>query len=262
MNLNFDHSKKSWLLYLALAFVPGLFFTQCGGCGGDAMEEPTDTVVIEEPTPVEETTVVMIVHPVEEAPVVKERHRIRTKHKAKAKAVEEKPEEFVQVVKEDIVKAPAQEDPEDVIVFTPHRTTYIPWHPVENEPHEAVREMAPERLLTEFDTPPMYGQECVAKKHAAHCSHNHMQSYLNKNIDRKVFPSDGEDHVEYVSFVVKADGTVEDSGIMVVDQEPKCDTCAAEAKRLVASMDNWIPGTWEGAKVPVRVTLPVRFHEW
>ena len=164
------------------------------------------------------------------------------------------------MVHQDIIQAPTRESASQV-VFIPHRTTYLPWNTLEKKELEAPEALEPVRRLTQFDVPPMYAyEECKDNKHPDHCSHMQLQAFFSKNIDMSVAPDDSEDHVEYVSFIVKKDGTVDPTLIEVIDQTPHCIPCAQEAKRLVEMLDGWKPGIWQGREVDARITLPVRFH--
>lgn len=59
-----------------------------------------------------------------------------------------------------------------------------------------------------------------------------------------------------VNFVVEKDGSLSDIQI-VRGVDPSLDQ---EAKRLIASMPNWIPGKQRGQEVRVRFTLPISFR--
>jgi protein TonB len=253
--------NRNFKAALAILFlvVGGLLFTQCKS--KESKEETTSTTeVTETKTPPAATTSKPA--PTRTVTVVKERPKLVQKHRAKAAVVEQEPEQYAEIKHEDIVVAPTREKKKH-IVFVPHRTTYTPAPVIEEKEVREIEPVEAHRLLTEFDTPPMYAfDECQDKKHAEHCMHVRLQRYFSSNISRSVFPDDGEDHVEYATFIIKADGTVDPMSIEVVDQAPHCEPCAEEAKRLVKGLNDWKPGTWNGKDVPVRVTLPIRFHEY
>lgn len=242
---------------LVLALMAALLFTQC--------KHKDDSGSMTEETTTEEmsstTTTTVTTPPPVAIVVVKERPQLTTRHKARAAVVDKEPERYNEVKHEDFVQAPTKETGK-TITFVPHRPTYIPWNTVEDVEVEEVKDLEPVRKLTDFDTPPIFAfEECKDNKHIDHCSHVRMQRFFDQNINKRVTPEESEDHVEYVSFVVKADGTVDPNFIQVVDQSPHCEPCAEEAKRVVNMMDDWKPGIWNGQNVDVRVTLPVRFHD-
>ena len=243
---------------LVLALMAALLFTQCKHKDDSGSMTEETTTEMETST----TSTVEMTPPPVAIVVVKERPQLTTRHKAKANIVHKEPERYNEVKHEDLVQAPTKETGK-TITFVPHRPTYIPWNTVEDVEVEEVKELEPVRKLTEFDTPPIFAfEECQDNKHLDHCSHVRMQRFFDKNINKRVSPGDSQDHVEYVSFVVKTDGTVDPSFIEVVDQTPHCEPCAEEAKRVVKMMNDWKPGTWNGQNVDVRVTLPVRFHAY
>lgn len=233
------------------------FFTmQCQSGEESSSEEMT-------PPPAPEIVEEVDVVPVPVVLVVKERPELKERHKARAAVVEKQPETYAKVEHKDFVKAPARESKKEII-FVPHRTTYVPVLPEIHPQFKEVEEMSPARKLTEFDTPPMYDPEdCLSKKHPKHCAHMRLQSYFSKNINMSIAPEDSEDHVEFATFIIKKDGTVDPTMIEVIDQTPHCEPCAEEAKRLVREMDGtWMPAIWKGEAVDARVTLPIRFHNF
>ncbi len=61
----------------------------------------------------------------------------------------------------------------------------------------------------------------------------------------------------FVKFIVSDKGTI--SNVMIVRGVPDCKECDAEARRLVKSMPNWIPGKNKGKAVNSYFHLPVQF---
>lgn len=59
----------------------------------------------------------------------------------------------------------------------------------------------------------------------------------------------------YVSFIVNADGSISDVGIL---NSPD-DILSKEAIRIVQAMPNWLPGNQAGKAVRVRYTVPINF---
>ncbi len=243
--------------FCLILLMGGLLLTQCKSKEKETDESMTSSAVTEvkeEPAPASK--------PARTVVVVKERPQLVKKHRAKAAVVEQEPEKYTEIKHEDIVVAPTREKKKHV-VFVPHRTTYAPVPAIEETDVREIEPVVAHRKLTKFDTPPMYAyDECMDKKYPEHCMHVRMQRFFSSNINRSIFPEDGEDHVEYATFVVNADGMVDPTSIEVIDQVPHCEPCAEEAKRLVKGLNDWKPGTWNGNDVPVRVTLPIRFHEY
>lgn len=59
----------------------------------------------------------------------------------------------------------------------------------------------------------------------------------------------------YISFVVEADGTLNDKRIV----RGICGAYDEEAMRVINLMPKWKPGKCEGNEVPVRVVMPLKF---
>ena len=252
--------RSNWSLMLIAVFAVFLF-TQCGNRDESTMEDTE--MVAEEPAEQAPEEVDVVPVPVPVVMVVKEREKLKERHKTRAAVVEKQPETYAKIEHKEIVKAPTRESKKEII-FVPHRKTYVPILPPEHPEAKTLAEMEPVRKLTEFDTPPMYAAEdCLSKKHPEHCSHVRLQRYFSQNVDMSLAPADNQDHVEFATFIIRKDGSVDPDMIEVIDQTPHCAPCAQEAKRLVREMeDKWMPATWNGEAVDARVTLPIRFHKY
>lgn len=80
--------------------------------------------------------------------------------------------------------------------------------------------------------------------------------YLSKNIKYPVVAEEnGVQGRVIVTFVVERDGSITDVQV-VKSVDPSLDK---EAKRVVSSMPNWIPGKQNGSAVRVKYTVPVTF---
>ena len=83
-----------------------------------------------------------------------------------------------------------------------------------------------------------------------------LQKFVSENIQ---YPTNalanGEQGKVYLSFVVKADGSLNN---IQVDRGVSADL-DAEAKRLVSIMPKWIPGEFNGKAVNTRCRLPIIF---
>ncbi len=252
--LSFSSMATGRYFLLLILMAGALLFTQCGGSDSDSTAEEST------PPPAEPAPTIEAAPPVV---MVSERKALSERHQTKAPVVEAEPEKYEEpIMAEEVVQAEVQES-DEMIVFVPHRTTYVPIIMVEEMDLEAVEPEEVARKLTEYDTPPMYDEAaCANKKNPEHCQHMHLQRKLNSSIDMSVTPDDSQDHIEYATFVVKANGMIDPASIRVIDQTPHCGPCSAEAKRVVQTLDKWTPGTYESENVDVQITLPIRFHDF
>lgn len=86
---------------------------------------------------------------------------------------------------------------------------------------------------------------------------NELMAFLSKNIKYPVIAQEqGIEGTVVLRFVVEKDGAVSDVQV-VRSLDPSCDK---EAKRVINSMPNWIPGKQNGKAVRVYFTVPVRFR--
>jgi len=80
--------------------------------------------------------------------------------------------------------------------------------------------------------------------------------YLSENLKYPVAAKDAKiQGAVYARFVVNAEGKIGDVEIL----RPIGGGCDEEAKRVVESMPDWIPGSQNGKNVSVRYTLPIKF---
>ena len=209
------------IAFLAIALI------SVTACGGDkaAEEEPA----VEETTPPP---------PPPPPPAAKKRSAVKPAVK------EETPEQFA-AVEEDEVETVAE------VEFIPHRFSYEDLETEDQPLHVSMKA---------FDVAPIYGNKCVGADAPDKCSHDAIEAYLKNNIEFPDEAKDFDDLVEYVSFIVQANGEVDKSNIQVLPLDPQCHTCAAEALELIRDMPKWTPAQKGGTPVPARVTVPIRFH--
>jgi len=222
---------KSFIQFLSVGLlaVTVLAIVSCGGCD-QATDEDSPAQ-----DPIVETTPTVPPPP----PVVRKRAEV----KKRAKVEPETPEEFVAIEDDEVETI-------DDVKFVPHRFTYTELE-TEDKPLAV--------SMKSFDTPPVYGKQCLNKDDPDECSQREIQHYFSENLK---FPNEAkgmDDPVEYVSFLVQADGHIDKDNIQVLKQDPQCRECAAEALTLVREMPKWQPATKGGTPVAVRVTVPVRF---
>lgn len=222
---------KSFIKFLGIGLfaVTVLAIVSCGGC-----DQATDE---ESPAqdPIVETTPTVPPPP----PVVRKRAEV----KKKTKVEPETSEEFVAIEDDEVETI-------DNVAFVPHRFTYTEIE--EKDEPLSVR-------MSAFDDPPIYGKHCLKKEDPDQCSQIAIQGYFS---ERMKFPAEAKgmnDPVEYVTFVVQADGQINKDNIQVLKQDPQCRECAAEALTLVRKMPKWQPAMKGGTPVAARVTVPVRF---
>lgn len=216
---------KSLVKFTTLSImVIGLLATV--GCGG---EKPAEEPAVEETTP-----------PPPPPPPPAAKKRADVQQKSKTVQTEE---EFHAVEETDVVVI-------DEVEFIPHRFSYS-----ELETDEPLH-----INMKAFDVAPIFGKKCVDDDTPDDCSHDAIERWLKSNIN---FPDEAKKFdgiTEYVTFVVKPDGSVDGSNILVLPQDPQCHACAAEALTLVRNMPKWIPAQKGGTPVQARVTLPIRFE--
>jgi hypothetical protein len=222
---------KSFIQFLSVGLlaVALLAVASCGGCD-QATEEDAAAQ-----DPVVETTPTVPPPP----PVVRKRAEVKKKHKVEP----ESHEDFIAIEEDEVETI-------DNVKFVPHRFTYT-------ELETADQPLAVS--MKAFDDPPIYGKQCLKKEDPDECSQLEIQQYFSENMD---FPNEAkgmDNPVEYVSFLVKADGHIDKENIQVLKQDPQCRECAAEALTLIRKMPKWQPATKGGTPVAVRVTVPVRF---
>ncbi len=222
---------KSFIQYLSIGLfaVTVLAIVSCGGC-----DQATDE---ESPAqdPVVETTPTVPPPP----PVVRKRAEVKKKHKAEP----ESHEDFVAIEEDEVESI-------DNVAFVPHRFTYTEIEETDEPLH--VR-------MSAFDDPPIYGKQCLKKEDPDDCSQIEIQQYFADNMDFPEEAKEMNDPIEYVSFLVQADGHIDKDNIQVLKQDPQCRECAAEALTLIRKMPKWQPAMKGGTPVAARVTVPVRF---
>ena len=101
--------------------------------------------------------------------------------------------------------------------------------------------------------------QCLKKDDPDECSRLEIQHYFSENMDFPAEAKEMNDPIEYVSFLVQADGHIDKENIQVLKQDPQCRECAAEALTLIRKMPKWQPAMKGATPVAARVTVPVRF---
>lgn len=219
------------LRFAGLMFLSLMVFALIS-CSGNEAEEERATDEVEEVTPPP---------PPPPPPSAKKRSEVKEMRAAKA---EETPEEFHAIEETEVAVI-------NEVEFIPHRFSYEDLE-TEDEPLHV--------SMKAFDTPPIYGKKCVDDETPDDCTQEAVKAYFKNRMN---FPDEASKFeggiTEYVSFIVKADGSVDGSNIQVLPQEPQCHTCAAEALVLIREMPKWTPAEKGGTPVPARITVPITF---
>ncbi len=83
---------------------------------------------------------------------------------------------------------------------------------------------------------------------------NYISDNLKYPIDEKIKGIQG---TCIIQFVVNADGTI--AVPTIISPIKNGSKCNKEALRIIQSMPQWVPGTFNGKDVPSIVTLPIKF---
>lgn len=82
-----------------------------------------------------------------------------------------------------------------------------------------------------------------------------LTNFINKNFEWEQGQLTYEGKV-FVSFIVKSDGKINNIKV----EKALCETCDAEAKRIVEIMPDWIPAKKDNRNVDSKVILPISFN--
>ncbi|MDX1477447.1 MAG: energy transducer TonB [Saprospiraceae bacterium] len=148
------------------------------------------------------------------------------------------------------------------VEYNPYTFTWFAWEkPLVETTAARFERMIP---VAKFDRPPLFDAACLtarSNKQKLGCSNEQMQQFIERrSVDypeaaRKL----GQEGMEYVTFTLKADGTLADN-FKVVSKNKPCIGCASAAVEIVASMeDKWYPAILNGEPVTTELTVPVRF---
>ncbi len=87
-----------------------------------------------------------------------------------------------------------------------------------------------------------------------------LSTFISKNVKypKEALKKDVQGRV-FISFVVNAEGYVEDVKPLLPPEKWLGHGLEEEAVRIVSSMPRWNPGIQDGKKVKVRYTLPIYF---
>lgn len=124
----------------------------------------------------------------------------------------------------------------------------------ENTPEE----IADENVYTQVDIMPRFsGCEDKPKEKRAACASSKMFNYIRSNVQYpEAAKAAGEEGRAVVSFVVDKSGKLRDIEVV---KDPG-NGMGAEAKRIVESFPDWIPGVHKGKKVHVQYIIPVTYR--
>lgn len=83
-----------------------------------------------------------------------------------------------------------------------------------------------------------------------------LDKYIQNNW-KWIEPADTVESFVYVGFIIRKDGTLTDLKIV---KGNGCESCSAEAIRLVKNMPKWIPSLKNGVRVDQKYTLSILFQ--
>ncbi len=115
------------------------------------------------------------------------------------------------------------------------------------------------RIFRVVETMPQFSacEDELDKKEQKKCADVAAIKFIYTNIKYpQVARKNGTQGTAIVSFIVEADGSLTNFEIL---KDPG-DGCGEEAKRVLESMPNWIPGTQRGEGVAVKMNYPVQFR--
>ncbi len=116
---------------------------------------------------------------------------------------------------------------------------------------------ADDTVYTKVDIMPRFaGCEDKAKEKRAACASSKMFRYIREHIQYPaVAKKEGKEGQAVISFVVAKSGKIRDVEVV---KDPGYGM-GAEAKRIVKSFPDWIPGLQKSNKVNVKYLIPVKF---
>lgn len=117
--------------------------------------------------------------------------------------------------------------------------------------------------LSMLERPPLFTTTCKAegnKEEMLECSNDAIQDYFQQTD----YPADAlrknREITTIVSFVVDANGVVQDDKVTARSKNGNCAACREQAIDMVKAMDNWIPAQRNGKAVATRLNLPINYN--
>lgn len=128
------------------------------------------------------------------------------------------------------------------------------------------RKNSKDKVYTELallERPPLFTNACKAKEDSEEmleCSNDAIQDYFQQTD----YPVDAlrrnRETTTIVSFVVDANGKIQDDKVTARSKHGNCAACREQAVEMVRAMDNWIPARRNGKAVATRLNLPINYN--
>jgi TonB family protein len=128
------------------------------------------------------------------------------------------------------------------------------------------RKNSKDKVYTELallERPPLFTAACKAEgdtEEMLECSNEAIQDYFQQTD----YPADAlrrnRETTTIVSFVVDANGKIQDDKVTARSKNGNCAACREQAVDMVKAMDNWIPARRNGKAVATRLNLPINYN--
>ncbi len=101
-------------------------------------------------------------------------------------------------------------------------------------------------------------EERTGEKDMRMCAEREMLTFINSHADYAKIKTSVPNAEVFVRFVVNVDGTLSEA--FPLSKDVKLDEQSTAAiKKIFADMPSWVPGTHKGEKVPVALSIPMKF---
>lgn len=128
------------------------------------------------------------------------------------------------------------------------------------------RKNSKDKVYTELallERPPLFAASCKAEddtEEMLECSNDAIKDYFQQTD----YPADAlrknRETTTIVSFVVDANGVIQDNKVTARSKNGNCAACREQAVEMVKAMDNWIPARRNGKAVATRLNLPINYN--
>lgn len=128
------------------------------------------------------------------------------------------------------------------------------------------RKNSKDKVYTELsllERPPLFTTTCKAesnKEDMLECSNDAIQDYFQQTDYPAEALRKDRQTTTIVSFVVDANGEIQDDKVTARSKNGNCTACREQAVAMVKAMDNWIPARRNGKAVATRLNLPVNYN--
>ncbi len=109
--------------------------------------------------------------------------------------------------------------------------------------------------------PPLFSRDCLTQDSAELCSQQYLASYVNNYIEKNTFDAQTPSPLMYVSFILEADGSIQESSIRIDKKNSICEDCVKLAKKMVKDMPEWVPGMRNGELERSTIKFPIHFKK-